>query len=119
MSAFELADSDSALREGNLYVCVSLGGTPFVLLAITVLCIAISCVLWKTHSLIYLNFCCLISFAFSSDSDIRMVLSSWLVKYLAGFGKFSSNCASGKMLAFGSLSSLSDIDATCNVILLR
>jgi len=36
-------------------MCVSLGGTPFVLLVIMVLCIAISCVLWKMHSLIYLK----------------------------------------------------------------
>jgi hypothetical protein len=33
----------------------SLGGTAFVLLVIMVLCIAISCVLWKMHSLIYLK----------------------------------------------------------------
>jgi len=52
---------------------------------------------------IFKDFCCLISFAFSSDRDIQFILSSWLVKYLAGFGKFSSNCASGKMWAFGSL----------------
>jgi len=32
--------------------------------------------------------------AFGSDSDIQLLLSSWLVKYLAGFGKFSSNCSS-------------------------
>ena len=36
-------------------MCVSLGGTPVVLLVITVLCTAISCVLWKMHSLIYLK----------------------------------------------------------------
>ena len=34
---------------------VSLVGTPFVLLVIMVLCIAISCVLRKMHSLIYLK----------------------------------------------------------------
>ena len=34
-------------------MCVSLGGTPFVLLVIMVLCIVISFVLWKMHSLIY------------------------------------------------------------------
>ena len=34
---------------------VSLGGTPFMLLVITVLCIAISYVLRKVHSLIYLK----------------------------------------------------------------
>jgi len=36
-------------------MCVSLGGTPYVLFVITVLCIAISCVLWKMYSLIYLK----------------------------------------------------------------
>ena len=52
---FELADSVSALCERTLHVCDSLGGTPFVLLAITILCIAISCVVWKMNSLIYLK----------------------------------------------------------------
>jgi len=39
----------------EICMCVSLGGTPFVLLVITVLFIAISCVLWKIHSLAYLK----------------------------------------------------------------
>jgi hypothetical protein len=56
-----------------------------------------------------------ILFAFGSDSDIQLLLSSWLVKYLAGFGKFRSSCAKEKILTFGSLSSLCDIAATCNV----
>jgi len=33
--------------------------------------------------------------AYISDSNIQLLLSSWLVKYVAGFGKFSSNCLSG------------------------
>jgi len=47
--------SRSALREGILVVFVSLGGTPFVFLVITVLCIATSCVLRIMHSLIHLK----------------------------------------------------------------
>ena len=96
----------------EICMCVSLGGTPFVLLVIMVLCIVISCVLWKMHSLAYLKIfavsdtCCT-----CTNSDIQLLLSSWLVKYLAGFGKFSSNCVSGKMWIFGSVSSLSDIAA--------
>jgi len=39
----------------GFYMCVSLGGTPFVIFVITVLCIAISCVLWKMHSLKHLK----------------------------------------------------------------
>jgi len=55
--------SRSALLEGIL--CVSLGGTAFVFLVITVLCIATSCVLQKVHSPIHLkifavcNACCI------------------------------------------------------------
>ena len=47
--------SESVLLEGILVMCVSLGGTPFVFLVITVLCIATSCVLRKRHSLIHLK----------------------------------------------------------------
>ena len=47
--------SRSALLEGILVMCISLGGTPFVFLVITVLCIATSCVLQKVHSLTYLK----------------------------------------------------------------
>jgi hypothetical protein len=39
----------------DICMCVSLGGTPFVLLVIMVLCIAISYVLWKMNSLAYLK----------------------------------------------------------------
>jgi len=45
--------SRSVLLEGILVLCVSQGGTPFVFLVITVLCIATSCVLRKVHSLTY------------------------------------------------------------------
>ena len=47
--------SRSALLEGILVVCVSLGGTPFVCPVITVLCIAAGCVLQKVHSRIFLQ----------------------------------------------------------------
>jgi len=47
--------SRSVPREGILVVCVSLGGTPFVFLVITVLCIATSCVLRIMHSLLQLK----------------------------------------------------------------
>jgi len=49
-----LTVTGSALCEKHC-MYVSLGGTPFVFLVITVLCIAISFVLWKMHSLIYLK----------------------------------------------------------------
>ena len=39
----------------EICMCVLLVVTPFVLLVITVLCIAISCVLWKMNSLAYLK----------------------------------------------------------------
>jgi len=42
--------SGSALLEGN-----PIGGTPFVFLVITVLCIAISCVLQNLHSLTHIR----------------------------------------------------------------
>jgi hypothetical protein len=46
---------------------------------------------------IFKDFCCLVGVAFGSDSSIQLLLSFWLVKCLAGFGKFRSNCGSGKM----------------------
>jgi len=80
--------SRSALREGILVVFVSLGGTPFVFLVITVLCIATSCVLRIMHSHIHLK--ALLSamhVVLDSCSEIGLLNFWWLVKLLARFGK--------------------------------
>ena len=58
--------------------CVSLGGTAFVLFVIMVLCIAISCVLWKMHSLIYLKI-----FAVSDELH-TLVIAIFSSVFLAG-----------------------------------
>jgi len=58
-------------------MCVSLGGTPFVLLVITVLCIAIRCVPWKMYSLIYLKI-----FAVLDASCIRGLSSTLSITLL-------------------------------------
>ena len=47
--------SRSALLEGILVMCVSLGGTTFVCFVIMVLCIATGCVLQKVHSRTHLK----------------------------------------------------------------
>jgi hypothetical protein len=47
--------SRSELLEVTLFMCVSLDGTPFMFLVITVLCIATSCVLRKVHSHMHLK----------------------------------------------------------------
>ena len=108
-----LAVSGFALREGNRE-CLAMWDT---------ICVACNngivhshqlCSLENAFTYIFKDFCRLISFAFGSDSNIQLLLA-WLVKYLAGFGKFRSNCVSGKIRTFGSLS---DIAATGNVILL-
>jgi hypothetical protein len=83
--------SGSELFEG-----IPLGGTPFVFLVIMVLCIAISCVLRKMHSPIHLKIfavwdtCCIWYY------KIGLLRFSCPVKFLAKFGKYRRNCASGQ-----------------------
>jgi len=86
--------SRSALLEGILVVCVSLGGTPFVFLVITVLCIATSCVLQKVLSLIHLKIFAVCDACCIWYSEIGLLHFSWLVKFMARFGKYRRNCAS-------------------------
>ena len=85
--------SRSTQLEGILVVCVSLGGTPFVFLVITVLCIATSCVLQKVYSRILLSAMCVV---FGSCSEIGLLHFSWLVKFVAKFGKYGRNCVSDR-----------------------
>ena len=86
-------NSGSALLEG-----IPLGGTPFVFLVITVLCIAISCVLRNLHSLIHLKifFCLRYMLDMVVYNKVGLLHFSWLVKFLEKFGKYRRNCASGR-----------------------
>ena len=108
-----LTVSVSALREWILHVCVARWDT---------ICVACYNGIVHSHQLcsvenafIYIFKHFLLSqihVVFGSYSDIQFLLSSWVVKYLAGFGKFISNCASRKMWTYGSSGSLNDIAAT-------
>ena len=86
--------SGTILLEEILVMCVLLGGTPFVFLVITVLCIATRCVLQKSHSLTHLNIFAVCVACCICYREIRLNIFSWLVKFVARFRNYRSNCAS-------------------------
>ena len=86
--------SRSALLEGILVMCVSLCGTSFVFLVITVLCIAIRCFAESAFTYTYLNIFAVCNACCVSYSEIGLLHFFWLVKFVARFGMYGRNCAS-------------------------
>jgi len=85
--------SGSALHKGNLHVCLPRLDTIYVACHNGIVHSHQLYSVENAFTCVFKDFCWLeIRAAFISDSDIQLLLSSWLVKYLAGFGQFSSNC---------------------------
>jgi len=90
-----LTVNSSALHEGILHVCLTRWDTIFVACHNGIMHSHQLCSVENAFYYIFKDFCSVqIRVAFINNSIIQLLLSSWLVKYLAGFGKFSSNCSS-------------------------